>query len=83
MRRQALTVEVELEPVCVDVMLWDVQLGGHVFDDAAEPTRDEEHLHVPLVQRIHKLPGEREDNAISTARFLCATAVVREGCRRF
>lgn len=49
-RRDALTVEVELEPVCVDVMLRDVQLGGHVFHDAAEPTRDEEDLHVTLVQ---------------------------------
>lgn len=47
-------------------MLRDVQLGGHVFDDAAETSRDEEHLHVTLVQRIHELPGERQDNAITT-----------------
>lgn len=46
----SLTVEVELEPVCVDVMLRDVQLGGHVFDDAAKTPRDEEDLHVALVQ---------------------------------
>lgn len=55
----SLTVEVELEPVCIDVMLRDVQLGGHVFDDAAKTPRDEEDLHVALVQRIHKLPGKR------------------------
>lgn len=66
-RREAVTVEVELEAVGVDVMLRDVQLGGHVFHDAAEATRDEEDLHVPLVQRIHQLPGEREDRVCAAA----------------
>lgn len=51
-------------------MLRDVQLGGHVFHDAAEATRDEEDLNVPLVQRIHQLPGEREDGFC-----FCAAAV--------
>lgn len=59
--RADLTVEVELEAVRVDVMLRDAQLGGHVLHDAAEAARDEEDLHVTLVQRIHQLPGERED----------------------
>lgn len=48
------------------MMLRDVQLGGHVFHDAAEPARDEEDLHVTLVQRIHELPGEMgANNAIN------------------
>lgn len=63
----ALTVEVELEAVGVDVVLRDVQLGGHVLHDAAEATRDEEDLHVPLVQRIHQLPGGREDGVCAAA----------------
>lgn len=74
--RHALTVEVELEPVCVDVMLRDVELGGHVLDDAAEASRDEEHLHVTLVQRIHQLPGEKMK--ITARFFVCNRCSVRE-----
>jgi len=29
-----------------------------VFNDAAEPARDEEHLYVSLVQTVHEIPGE-------------------------
>lgn len=49
------------------MMLGDVQLGGHVLHDAAEATRDEEDLHVALVQRIHQLPGEGGDRVSAAA----------------
>lgn len=56
-KTQALTVEVELEPVGVDVMQRNVQLSGHMFNDAAEASRNEEHFYVALVQTVHELPG--------------------------
>lgn len=51
------TVEVELEPVCVDVVERYIELRRYVLHDAAEPTGYEEDLHVALVKPVHKFPG--------------------------
>lgn len=54
------TVEVELQPVCIDVVQGNAQLGGYVLHDAAEASGDEEHLDVALVQTVHELPAKKK-----------------------
>lgn len=53
------TVEVELQPVRIDVVQGNAQLSGHVLHDAAEASWDEEHLDVALVQTVHELPEKK------------------------
>lgn len=55
------TIEVEFESVRINVIQWDVQLRGHVLNDAAESTGNEENLYVALVQAFYKLPATVED----------------------
>lgn len=41
------------------MMQRNVKPSGHMFNDAAEATWDEEHLNIALVQTVHKLPEKR------------------------
>lgn len=67
---QGLTVEVKLQTVGVNMVQRNVELSGHVLNNAAETARDEEHLDVPLVQALHKLPGWKGTVRVSTLTFL-------------
>lgn len=62
----ALTVEEELEAVCVDVMQRDAELRRHVFNDAAEAAGDEEHLHAALMKLLHQLPEQTNTHHLDT-----------------
>ena len=52
------TIEVELEPVGVDVVERNIELSRYMLHDAAEPPRYEEDLDIALVKPVHKFPGE-------------------------
>ena len=56
-RMNVLTIEVELEPVTVDIGLWNVEGLGNGIDDTVESTRDEVHGNVPRMDQTNNFPG--------------------------
>ncbi len=40
----------------------NVELRSHVFNDAAETARDEEHLYATLMKLLHQLPEQTNDH---------------------
>ena len=44
-----LTIEVKLQLVCIDTVMWNAELAGDVFNDRAKSSRDKKDLHISLM----------------------------------
>lgn len=52
-----LTIEVELQSICIDMIMGYIQLAGNMLHNTAKSPRDKKDLHISLMKSLNKLPG--------------------------
>lgn len=52
-----LTIKVELQSICIDMVVGYIQLAGNMLHNTAKTPRDKKDLNISLMKSLNKLPG--------------------------